>query len=235
MSNDNKTLEDLLNELYPDKKNLNEVVIQDVTVDLTKKRDIGSTRNMQFAEGNAQIRDFFKMVGEICLLAMEDLNVEFLPYEYAVINRKDADQRLGKNIITYRIVDRRHSKESGYKPKETSNMLDAETDRTITRYTERFDTVVQFCFMSMNYDIAYDMMDMFEEIMINYAGEIRKAGIVEYNFINQNGDLIDNAFREIMIVFTLNFNVKTEKNRVITRENVKRVHVQGKAVDKTKN
>lgn len=229
--NSSKSLEDLLNDLHPgEKNNWKEAsnIIQNIETNAAYQSESSSIKNMKFANGNAQLKDFFEMIGEIVMSAMEDLRVEFLPYEYAVVYKKDSDQRLNKNIITYRVVDRRHSKNSGYKPKETSNILDKEANRTVTRYSERFTSVVQFCFMSMNYDEAFSMMELFEEIMINYAGELRGAGIVEYNFLNQNGDIAENAFREIMIVFTINYTVNTEKNRVITRENVKKVRVQGK-------
>lgn len=229
-----KDIEELLNEMYPDRTNNNMLsgsVIQKVQVDFADNlAPVPSTNNMQYAEGNAQVRDFFTIVGDICKSAMEDMNVEYMPYEVAnVIYKSDSDNRLEHPVITYRVLDRRHSDDSSYKPMVTSDIADNDNKRTITRSTERFDSTVQFTFMSTNYEEAYDVMDMFEEIMINYAGFIRKKGILVYYFLNQNGDISESPFRETLIVFTLNYKVKTEKNRVITKESIKSVNVQGTA------
>lgn len=229
-------IEELLKDMWPDEPIRNDKLsstIQKITVDFGDElAPVPSTYNMQYANGNAQLRDFFKIVGDICITAMEDYKVKFMPYELANVQYKqDPDFRMDKPIIAYRVIDRRHSEDSAYKPIITSDIADKDNERVVTRYTERFDSIVQFLFMSTNYDEAHDIMDMFEEIMVNYAGFIRSQGILDYHFLNQNGEIPDSPFRETLVAFPLNYKVKTEKNRVITKESIKSVNVLGTATN----
>lgn len=224
------TFEDLLNNRFPNGTMHEEVIMDlDITFKDEDKKEDGSTRNMQFANGNAQLRDFFKMVGYICESAMDDLDIQYIPYESAMLYKRDADYRLNKDAITYRVKRRVHSEGTSYKPRDTSSML-VDDGHAVTRYTEYFTSTVQFCFMSTNYDKAWDMMDRFEEIMNSYSSHIRGAGIVDYWFEEQEAYVPDIDFREIVNVFVLNYKVKTERNVVITNEGINKVNIQGKVV-----
>jgi hypothetical protein len=74
------------------------------------------------------------------------------------------------------------------------------------------------------------MMDRFEDTMISYSSYIRAAGITEFYFQNQLDYIPEIDFREIMIIFVIRYIVKTERNRVITKESVKNIDVYGKVV-----
>ena len=227
-----KDFEDLLNSRFPN-GTVDEEVITNIDITLSDGETLrpdSSTKNMQYANGNAQLRDFFEMVGFICESGMDDLNIQYMPYEQALLYRKDTDDRLQKNTISYRVVRRTHTDNMGYKVRDTSAMLTEDEQQSVTRYTEYFTSKVQFCFMSMNYDEAWDMMDRFEEIMTSYSAHIRGAGVVDYWFEEQEGYIPDIDFREVMIVFVLNYTVKTERNTVISNESIKNINVLGKVV-----
>lgn len=225
--------EELLKDRFPTGMMKDEEIFMDMTFSLsdgdTLKED-GSAKNAQFANGNAQLRDFFEMVGFICESAMDDLDIQYMPYEQALLYKRDSDFRMNKNTIAYRVKKRKHPEKMGYKTRNTTTLLDDEEQHAVTRYTEYFTSEVEFCFMSMNYDRAWDMMDRFEEIMAGYYKVIRGAGIVDYWFEDQTGVDPNIDFREIMIVFVLHYTVKTERNTVITNEGIKNINILGKVV-----
>ncbi len=215
------TFEDLLNDMISDEES------SDMKI---KLEEDGSVRDMQFADGNAQLRDFFEMIGYICESSMDDLNMQYIPFEQALLYTRDADARLHKNTIAYRVVKRTHTDKMGYKVRNTSTLLSDDEQRSVNRYTEFFTSTVQFSFLSMNYDEAWDMMDRFEETLTCYASHIREAGIVDFWFENQESFIPNIDFRDIMIVFVLNYTVKTERNTVITNENVRNINIVGRVI-----
>ena len=225
--------EDLLKKRFPTGNMKDEEIIMDMTFELKDNEPLKQDRsaiNAQFANGNAQLRDFFEMVGFICESAMDDLNIQYLPYEQALLYEKDSDFRMNKNTIAYRVKKREHTDKMGYKTRNTTTLLDEDEQHAVTRYTEYFTSTVEFCFMSTNYDAAWDMMDRFEEIMTAYYKHIRGAGIVDYWFEDQSGVDPHIDFREIMVVFVLHYTVKTERNTVISNESIKMNTVLGKVV-----
>lgn len=225
------SFEDLLKDKYPD-GTYDEETIFDVTLTFADKalNEDGSTVNAQFANGNAQLRDFFEMIGYICESAMDDLDVQYMPYEQALLFKRDPDFRLNKNVVAYRVIKRYHTDGMGYKTRNTTMLLDEERQHHVSRFTEYFTSDVEFIFMSMNYDSALDMMDRFEEIMNNYYKHIRGEGIVDYWFDEQVVAEPNIDFRDVMIVFVLHYTVKTERNTVITNEGIKNINIIGKVV-----
>jgi hypothetical protein len=221
--------EQLLQQRFPDRK-LNEEVIMDIRGINGGKATAGSSLgDMSFAQGNAQVKDFFEIVGLISESSMDDLNIQYMPYEKAALLIKDADYK-AENTIAYKVHDRRHTEGFSYKPRESAQIVDDDERRIVTRYTEHFTTEVDFYFMSTNYDQAWEMMDRFEDTMISYSSYIRAAGITEFYFQNQLDYIPEIDFREIMIIFVIRYIVKTERNRVITKESVKNIDVYGKVV-----
>ena len=229
--------EDLLKDKYPEGYSDEEVFIDMTftTADGEKLIDDTSTKNVQYANGNAQLRDFFEMVGFICESAMDDLEIQYMPYEQALIFKRDSDFRLNKNTIAYKVNKRYHTDGMGYKVRNTSSLLEEDQQHHVSRYTEYFTSEVEFCFMSMSYDRAHDMMDRFEEIMASYYKHIRGAGIVDYWFEEQNGIDPHIDFRDVMVVFVLRYTVKTERNTVISNESIKNINVLGKIVHERGN
>ena len=220
--------EDLLNKRFPTGIAKDEEVIVDITFENAPIKKDESEKNAQFANGNAQLRDFFEMVGFICESAMDDLNIQYLPYEQALLYKNDPDYKMNKNTIAYRVSKREHTDKMGYKSRNTTTLLDESAQHRVVRLTEYFTSIVEFCFMSTNYDDAWDMMDRFEEVMAAYYKHIRNAGIVDYWFEEQTESDPHIDFREVMVVFVLHYKVKTERNTVVTNESIDLVNVVGK-------
>lgn len=228
------SFEELLKERYPDGRYDQEVILN---IDITNpdndseiEKEDKSVRNMLFANGNAQIRDFFEMVGFICESAMDDLSIQYMPFEKSLTYTRDPDKRLDKNIICYRVVKRRHTDGKGYKPRNTSDLLSEDDQKVAARFSEEFTTTVEFRFMSMNYDTAYDMMDCFEETLLAYSTHIKQEGIMDFWFEEQIGYIPDIDFREVMTVFVVNYVVKTQRNTVIMNEGINKINVLAKVV-----
>ncbi len=225
--------EELLNKRFPTGDMKSEEVITNMTIELSEDAHLKpdkSATNTQFANGNAQLRDFFEMVGFICESAMDDLDIQYMPYEQAMLYENDSDFRMNRNTITFKVVKREHTDKMGYKTRNTTTLLDEDEQRNVTRYTEYFTSTVEFRFMSTSYDTAWDMMDRFEETMTAYYKHIRSAGIVDYWFEDQTGITPHIDFREVMVVFVLHYKVRTERNTVITNEGIKLINVIGKIV-----
>ena len=227
--------EELLQQRFPDKgdSRYNEVIIDIRGINGGKATAGTSLEDMSFADGNAQVKDFFEIVGLISESSMDDLNIQYMPYEKAALLIKDADFK-AYNTIGYKVHDRRHTDGFSYKPRESAEIVDDDERRIVVRYTEHFTTEVDFYFMSTNYDQAWEMMDRFEDAMISYSSHIRKAGICEFYFDHQLDYIPEIDFREIMIIFVIRYVVKTERNRVITKESVKDIDVYGKVVHEAK-
>lgn len=213
---------------YEDRKD--RIVIQEQN--LTNPRDpsrIGLPNSAKFAQGNAQVKDFFEMVVAILESVLEDYDVEVIPWEKAYLKKEDPDQKLKNYVVTYRVKDRRHKPNTAYKPKLDDTFLDDTGDRTISRWTEYFVTQVQFSILGMQYDVAWEIMDILEETLIYYSSYIKQQGIREFYFVNQDQDDYVQDFREIGTVFTLNYCIETEKNRVISKQKLKGINVHGEA------
>ena len=164
--------EELLNKRFPTGDMKSEEVITNMTIELSEDAHLKpdkSATNTQFANGNAQLRDFFEMVGFICESAMDDLDIQYMPYEQAMLYENDSDFRMNRNTITFKVVKREHTDKMGYKTRNTTTLLDEDEQRNVTRYTEYFTSTVEFRFMSTSYDTAWDMMDRFEETMTAYS------------------------------------------------------------------
>lgn len=225
------TLEDLLNS--NDLTDMNErTIFQDdiITTIGNEKPQPPSGHGLLKAKGNAQLKDFIEYVGLIAETIFEEENLEFRPYEKTFATKEDADLRLMNPIISYKVLDRRYKEGTAYAPRSRDTIVD-DIGRTGELYSEQFVSKVQFQIICMEYNKAWEIMDRFEELMINYRTYIKEKGISNYYFLNQDEDTYCQDFLEIVTVLTLNYIVETEKNRVIFKENINNIHIRGEAVN----
>lgn len=192
----------------------------------TKDSEIGS--KFQRANGNASLYDFIKMVGLIVESTMDDLRVEFLPYERSYVLIEDPNEPVNHPVITFRVKSRTHSGNRGYKP----TLFDTYTTpdgKAASVYTEHFSTLLQFDIIANEYDLAWKVMDRFEETLLAYAETIRGNGIVEYYFHRQFSDDYYDNYRSTLSILNLEYYVETERIRVIFNENIKDIITTGTA------
>lgn len=199
-------------------------------IKLEKKCQPFTAKNMLRAEKSASLSDFIAMVGLVVEYTMEDLDVVFVPDE----NKKnfiEPDVPFNKCYITYKVISRKPKKE--YKPivrEEIFEGCDGQ-DRPGLVKSIRFDCKVQFNIFASEYKLANKVMDTFEELMISYAGHLKKQGVVDLFFTDQHTDSEYNTFRETMSVRNLEYYVEIEKMMVIFNEKIKDIPLFGDVVE----
>lgn len=225
------TLEKLLNINDLEQMNKKTVIQDDIISSVANERPRPpSGNNILKANGNAQLRDFIKYVGLIVESVFKEDKVEFLPNEKAFAAKEDADKRLMRPIISYKVIERNYKSGSNYVPRVRDIVVD-DKGRTGELYSEFFKSKIQFQFIASEYNTAWDMMDKFEELMIQYRSFLKEKGISNYYFCEQEPDTYCQDFLEILSVLTINYFVETEKNRVIFKENINNIRIHGEAIN----
>ena len=183
------------------------------------------------ANGNASLLEFLEMVSLIITNTMDDLHVECMPDEKAYVIKDDPVEPINHPIVTFKVNDRRHKDNFGYKPKLIESVQDDEVGKTAFIYSERYTSLVQFNIMASEYRLAWTVMDRIEDALLSYAETIKGNGIVEYYFNRQYADKYYDTFRNTLTVLNLEYCVETEKLRVIFKENIKDIVPNQKDVD----
>ena len=184
------------------------------------------------ANGNASLLEFLEMVSLIITNTMDDLHVECMPDEKAYVIKDDPVEPINHPIVTFKVNDRRHKDNFGYKPKLIESVQDDEVGKTAFIYSERYTSLVQFNIMASEYRMAWTVMDRIGDALLSYAETIKGNGIVEYYFNRQYADKYYDTFRNTLTVLNLEYCVETEKLRVIFKENIKDIVSNQKDVDK---
>ena len=193
----------------------------DPTPEAPVKPDIYATSLLK-ANGNATLLDFLEMVSLIITNTMDDEHVECMPDEKAYVIKDDPVEAINHPIVTFKVNDRRHKDNWGYKPKLVETIQDINaTGKTALVYSERYTSLVQFNIMASEYRTAWKVMDRIEDALLSYAETIRGNGIIEYYFNRQYTDKYYDTFRNTLTVLNLEYCVETEKLRVIFKENIK--------------
>ena len=182
------------------------------------------------AKGNAQIRDFISMVGLIVESLFEEQHVEYLPYEKTYSIREDMDQTITHPYIAWRVIHREYRDRSAIGPYIRDELFDSE-GRSGEVCSEAFQTRIRFYIINTEMNLCWDLMDEFEDMLIDYKSHIKQQGIVNYYFDQQLEDDFAQDFRDIVSILTLDYIVLTEKNRVIFRENTKSILLRGEALN----
>lgn len=230
MNNDNN-LERLLNIDTLTEMNQKTVIQNDIISSVANEKPRPpSGNNILKANGNAQLKDFIKYVGLIVESVFSEDRVDFLPDEKAFAAKEDADKRLMRPIISYKIIERKYKSGSNYVPRVRDIVVD-DKGRTGELYSEFFVSKVKFQIIASEYNTAWNIMDKFEDIMIQYRSFIKEKGISNYYFCGQDSDSYCQDFLEILSVLTVNYYVETEKNRVIFKENINNIRVHGEAIN----
>lgn len=190
-------------------------------IQLHSIKEVVRSDELMKANGNASLLDFLDMVSLIINNTMEDLHVECMPDEKAYVTKEDPVEAINHPIVTFKVVDRRHKENFGYKPKLIETIKDEERDKTAFIYSERYTSLVQFNIMACEYRIAWEVMDRVEDALLSYAETIKGNGIVEYYFNRQFTDKYYDTFRNTLTVLNIEYCVETEKLRVIFKENIK--------------
>lgn len=230
MENHN-ALEKLLNKDDLTQMNEKSVIQNEIISSMANEKPRASSgNNILKANGNAQLKDFIKYVGLIVESVFNDEKVEFLPDEKTFPAKEDADKRLMNPIISYKVIERKYKNGTNYVPRVRDIIVD-DKGRTGELFTEFFTSKIQFQIIAMEYNVAWEIMDKFEDLMLQYRSFLKERGISNYYFCGQESDSYCQDFLEILSVLTINYYVETEKNRVIFKENINNIRIHGEAVN----
>ena len=202
--------------------------------DIPKVEDKTYTQasNLMRANGNASLLDFFDMVSLIITNTMDDLHVDCMPDEKAYVIKDDPVEAINHPIVTFKVTDRQHKDNFGYKPKLIETITENETGKSAAIYSERYLSKIQFNIMAAEYRLAWTVMERIEDALLSYAETIKGNGIVEYYFNRQYEDKYYDTFRNTLTVLNLEYCVETEKLRVIFKENIKDIITNEEDIDK---
>lgn len=217
-----------LEELLSEVDNINpDTPEEEIREDNCKEPHGGTAIDMQRADKNASLYDFLDMVALIVDNAMEEYNVEFLTDEQQNI-LKDPEIPINKAYISYKVRNRVPSKE--YKPIAREEIIECDEKNEQRKgmiFGQTFDCIVQFNVFSTENKLANQVMEKFEELMIQYAGYFKKQGVRDLYFKEQVTDSEYNNFRETLSVRNIRYYVQVEKLMVIFNRRINDVLVIG--------
>lgn len=175
------------------------------------------------ADKSATLFDFIKMIDKVVTIAMKDLDVKFIPDEGKIVYL-NGDNRLDTPIITYKLISRKPKGE--LKPRfredfyESKNGLESRVGEI---FGQKFKCHLQFNIFASVYELAEQVMERFEELMITYAGFFKKNGVAELLFDQQFTDENFEAMRQTLSIRNISYYVEVEKLTVIMRESIKAI------------
>lgn len=175
------------------------------------------------AEKSASLFDFIKMIDKLVTITMKDLDVQFIPDEGKIVYLSN-DQPLNKPFITYKLISRKPKGE--IKPRFREDFKESkngETGRVGEIYGQKFKCHVQFNIFASVYEVAEQVMERFEELMITYAGYFKKNGVAELLFDQQFTDQTFETMRQTLSIRNISYYVEVEKLTVIMRESIKAI------------
>jgi hypothetical protein len=176
------------------------------------------------SEKGASMLDFIKMIDKMVTSLMDDLKVKFIPEEGKVVYLS-TDQKLDNPMITYKLISRKSKKESKPRLRETVlENFDNNSSRTGEIYGQKFQCHLQFNVYASVYEVAEQVMDRFEDMMITYAGYFKQNGVGEIFFDEQLTDESFEAIRQTLSIRNFRYYVEIEKVRVIMNENIKEIN-----------
>lgn len=177
------------------------------------------------ADKSASLFDFIKMIDRIVSITMKDLKVKFIPDEGKVIHLSN-DQPLDTPMITYKLISRKPKGE--LKPRFRESFVEDKDDRESRFgeiYGQKFECELQFNIFASVYEVAEQVMERFEDMMITYAGYFKKNGVGELLFKQQCTDEAFSKMRQTLSIRNLSYYVEVEKLTVIMEESIKVIDI----------
>lgn len=187
---------------------------------------VGSMSNekpiRQKSDKGASLYDFIEMVSKLVELTIP--NAIFIPDEGKIFTL-DAMKSFDKPVITYNIISRKTKGEIKPRVREQVTELDVEdgSERIGEIWGQKFQCLIQFNIYASVYKDAEQVMEMFEETMIKYAGFLKKNGVAEIFFDEHLTDSHFDTMRETLSIRNLRYYVEIEKLTVIFKEKIQEI------------
>ena len=145
-----------------------------------------SSKQYLTAEGNVTT------IGEACDLIRTLLNTAWgsnWGELTDVTSRGDDANKITLPLITYNTNLREVAQGTNVKPQQMQIVNEVvngkNTGDAFKVYKQAFDCIVEFDFYHQNANGADELMNKFEEIMVNYAGFLKKNGVQELYFLKE--------------------------------------------------
>lgn len=202
-----------------DADNLESLLLQDAQIRSAAKAITKQKPTTRLARANksASFDDFIGMVNMIVTKVLKKYEVSFSPDEGSRI-RIDPSQPLAKPHIQFSIQDRkpqRMQRKSRIREEFVEKNDDGTDGRKGIVYGQVSDYIVQFDILASDYVEVNQVMNSFEDAMFTYTAYFKENGVSEMFFYRQFTDINMDAYREIVSVRSLQYEVSIEKNRPV--------------------
>lgn len=178
----------------------------------------------QKAEKGCTLFECISMIATLVELAMP--GVRFEPDEGKVMSL-DAMQNFDKPVITYSVVQRETKSE--IKPRLRELIEEADVNNGEKRVGEvwgqKFKCLIQFNVFASVYKEAEQVMEKFEETIIQHAGFLKRNGVAEIFFNRHLTDSHFDTMRETLSIRNLEYYVEIEKLTVMFKEKINQIEI----------
>lgn len=193
-----------------EKNNLEKIGTEE---DIKKEREEKQVPT-QKANKCASLFDFIKMVSKVMKNTMKEVSFEMDEGSRPII---DQAVTINEPRIYYQLLSRKlvpedtkpRLRESGIKEQTEDNSF-----RYVSIYGQKFNCIVQFDIMCPKTSVnqtADEVMNNFEEMLINYTHYFKKNGVSELLFDMQTTDHNLDAYRQVCSVRSIQYKVTIEK------------------------
>lgn len=171
--------------------------------------------NILLANKNASYKDFLDMVSKLVVEDLKDKEVQFMHDDDAIrlINKHKRNETVENSIISYKLL--RRSKISENKPRVRREISEKAENRLGMLYGQQFNYMVNFKVYSTNTMEADEVLDRFEDIMQQYLHYLKKNGVQEIMFDEQEEDKNVIIQDEIFSIRSITYRVQIDKMTVI--------------------
>lgn len=167
--------------------------------------------NIMTSKAVCSFTDFVAMVQKVVDIGLKDLKVKFEPDENRVpILRPDVE--IDTPYITFKINERIPKE---LKPRIRQNIMESKDkyneQRFCTVYAQKFSIKVQFDIFATTCKTANEVLDRFEDLMLENTGYFKKNGVSECIFSKQYTDTNYDSYRQNTSVRNIEYIVELEK------------------------
>jgi hypothetical protein len=178
---------------------------------ITSNSVIRTSKNSK-ADGNAGLEDLIEMIAELVARSskMKQLNVKFEADEGAKIT-SDPSYILNHPFIMYSLLYRRPYK--NLKPNfRESFSRDTDKGRQVgSLYAQKMECVVQFDIVACDYKTVNNVMNYFENLMLEGTAYFKSKGVIEVIFQQQLTDKSLENLRDRTSIRSLQYYIIIEK------------------------
>lgn len=179
---------------------------------------------IQKSEKGCSLFDCISMIGTLVELVMP--NVKYEADEGKVITL-DAMQNFNRPVITYTVQERETKTEIKPRLRQEVEEIDVKTGekRVGEIWGQKFKCLIQFNIIASVYKEAEEVMEKFEETIIQHTGFLKRNGVAEIFFDKHITDSHFDTMRETLSIRNLRYYVEIEKNIVMFKEKINQIEI----------